>query len=70
MIPLKLDDVPRLAWPATCQKMLDDFAPPIRVIVAPLAIVRFCAISKIKTSVGLPEIVKPPADTRTAVLHL
>ncbi len=55
ILPLKTDVVPRVVWPATCQKMFLANAPPIRLIWAPLPRLRVCPIWKIQTSVALPE---------------
>jgi len=37
MIPEKLDVVPRVAWPATCQNMLLALQPPLRVTMGAVA---------------------------------
>ena len=55
MFPLKTDVVPRVVWPATCQKMFLACAPPLRITWTPLPTVRVCAIWNIQTSFAPPE---------------
>src|SRR5204862_6149556 len=43
------------ARPATCQNTFLACAPPLKVTIAPLPTVRFCAIWKIQTSFAPPE---------------
>ena len=44
MIPLTSEVVPRVACPATCQKMFRACAPPLRVTIVPEPTLRVCAI--------------------------
>ncbi len=69
MIPLKSEVVPKVACPATCQKMFWGCAPPARVMMAPLPTSRFCAIWNIQTSFGPPDRVVPVV-IETPVPHL
>ena len=70
MIPLKSAAVPRVAWPATCQKMFLGCAPPLSVMMALLFTVRFCATWKIQTSLAPPERVTPAPVIKTPVPRL
>jgi hypothetical protein len=54
IFPLKTDVVPSVVAPATCQKMLFAWQPPLRVTIAPLPTVRVSAIWKMKTALVLP----------------
>ena len=69
IIPLTSDVVPRVACPATCQKMFWLCAPPLSVTMAPSPTLRVCAIWKIQTSFGPPERVVPVGIV-TPVPHL
>jgi hypothetical protein len=59
MVPLKLDVVPSWAKPATFQKMFCGKTPPVKVMVVPLAAVRFPVVQKIKTEELVPDKVTP-----------
>src|SRR5205085_6962222 len=50
MMPLKSEVVPSVALPATCQNTFLACAPPLKVTMAPLPTVRFCAMWKVQTS--------------------
>ena len=55
MIPLNFEVVPRVVWPATCQKTFLERAPLIRMTCLPELIPKVWAIWKIQTSFEPPE---------------
>ena len=55
IVPANSEFAKRVVVPATAQKTLLATAPPAIVTLIPVAILRSWAISKIKTSVALPE---------------
>jgi hypothetical protein len=54
MVPLKFEDVPRVAELPTCQKMFLACAPPIKMTSRPTPTVSVLAIWKTQTSFGPP----------------
>jgi hypothetical protein len=54
MVPLNTEFVPIVAELPTCQKMLEDWAPPARITCRPEVVVRLDAIWKMKTAFALP----------------
>jgi len=70
-VPSRCEVVPATTVPATCQKMLEAKAPPLRMTRAPLSTRTLPATLKMKTSVAVPLMVMPvPAPVKeTPVAH-
>ena len=58
MVPMKTEDVPRVAELPTCQKMFLACAPPVRMTLRPTPTVSVLAIWKTQTSFGPPSSVR------------
>ena len=54
MVPLKTEEVPRVAELPTCQKMFLAWAPPVKMTLPLTATVSVLAIWKTQTSFGPP----------------
>ena len=54
MVPLKVEPVPSVAELPTCQKMLHDWVPLMRLTLLPDAVVSVEPIWKMKTALGSP----------------
>ena len=63
IVPTKVDPTPSVAELPTCQNTLHSWAPPMSVIVLPVAVVRLEFVWKMKTDVGSPA----PSSTKGPV---
>jgi len=68
-IPSRCEVVPASTYPATCQKMFEARAPPLRRTRAPLPTMTLPVTLKMKTSEEEPLMVMPPAAVKETSLY-
>ena len=70
MVPLKTELTPIVAELPTCQKMLADWAPPLRITLRLVVVVRVDPIWKIQTALASPASVRSPDDISSEEMDL